>query len=170
LELEKDNVELATELTTAWLANPNTQTDAEGARFFLSSMIDALSGFDRQVQAKPEGQEQATPREQEQVFMPAVSVRRSLADPDYIVSMIDGKPYKVLRHHLMQHGLTPEQYRERYNLAADYPMVSATYSEKRRVIAKQIGLGRRSAGEAEAAQGRLGRKDKGSKELKAETP
>lgn len=155
MEIEKDNVQLATELTTAWLANPNTRIDAEGARFFLSSMIDALSGFDRQVQAKPDKQEQV----QGQVFIPAVSVRRSLADPDFIISMIDGKPYKVLRHHLIQHGLTPEQYRERYKLAADYPMVSATYSEKRRVIAKQIGLGRRSIAEAEApAQGRSGRK------------
>ena len=164
MEIEKDNVELATELTTAWLANPNTQTDAEGARFFLSSMIDALSGIDRQVQASPREQEQATPGEQVQVFMPAVSVKRSLANPDHIISMIDGKPYKVLRHHLIQHGLTPEQYRERYNLEADYPMVSATYSEKRRVIAKQIGLGRRPAGEAEApVEGQPGRKGRTAK-------
>lgn len=159
MELDKDNVELATELTTAWLANSNTQTDAEGARYFLTSMIDALSGIDRRVQATSREQGQEREQEQEQVFMPAVSVKRSLADPDYIVSMIDGKQYKVLRHHLLQHGLTPEQYRERYNLEPDYPMVSAAYSEKRRVIAKQIGLGRRPASEAEVPlEGKAGGK------------
>ena len=68
MEIEKDNVELATELATAWLANPNTRTDAEGARHFLSAMLEALSGFDRQSQATSGGQEQ------EQEFLPAVSV------------------------------------------------------------------------------------------------
>ena len=57
--------------------------------------------------------------------------------------MIDGKPYKTLRRHLSGHGLTPEQYRERYNLKSDYPMVSENYSEQRRAMAKKIGLGRK---------------------------
>jgi predicted transcriptional regulator len=53
---------------------------------------------------------------------PAVSVRRSLASKDHIISMIDGKPYKMLRRHLATHGLTPEQYRGRYpNLADSTP-------------------------------------------------
>ena len=53
----------------------------------------------------------------------------------------DGKPYKTLRRHLSTHGLTPEEYRERYNLKADYPLVSQSYSESRRAMAKKIGLG-----------------------------
>ena len=57
--------------------------------------------------------------------------------------MIDGKPYKTLRRHLSTNGLTPEQYRERYNLKADYPMVAPAYSEARRAMAKKIGLGRK---------------------------
>ena len=57
--------------------------------------------------------------------------------------MIDGKPYKTLRRHLSGHGLTPEQYRERYNLKPDYPMVAPAYSETRRAMAKKIGLGRK---------------------------
>jgi len=76
-------------------------------------------------------------------YTPAVSVRKSLASPDHIISMIDGKPYKTLRRHLATNGLTPEEYRARYNLKADYPMVSETYSESRRAMAKKIGLGRK---------------------------
>ncbi|MDQ2762651.1 MAG: MucR family transcriptional regulator, partial [Pseudomonadota bacterium] len=58
-----------------------------------------------------------------------------------ILSMIDGKPYKALRRHLTTNGLTPEQYRERYNLRSDYPMVSENYSAARRDMALRIGLG-----------------------------
>jgi len=76
-----------------------------------------------------------------QGFAPAVSVRKSLASDDHIISMIDGKPYKALRRHLSTHGLTPEEYRRRYNLKADYPMVAPSYSEARRAMAHKIGLG-----------------------------
>lgn len=57
--------------------------------------------------------------------------------------MIDGKPYKTLRRHLSGHGLTPEEYRRRYNLKADYPMVAEAYSAPRRAMAQKIGLGRK---------------------------
>jgi predicted transcriptional regulator len=76
-------------------------------------------------------------------FAPAVSVRKSLASKDHIVSMIDGKPYKTLRRHLSTHGLTPQEYRERYNLKPDYPMVAENYSAQRREMAKKIGLGQK---------------------------
>ena len=75
--------------------------------------------------------------------MPATTARRSLASPDHIISLIDGKPYKTLRRHLGTHGLTPEQYRERYKLKADYSMVAPSYSEARRSMAKKIGLGQK---------------------------
>ena len=69
--------------------------------------------------------------------------------------MIDGKRYKTLRRHLSTNGLTPEQYRERYNLKPDYPMVSENYSASRREMARKIGLGRkpRSAGSDAAPAG-----------------
>ncbi|WP_010164948.1 MucR family transcriptional regulator [Sphingomonas sp. PAMC 26617] len=76
-------------------------------------------------------------------YTPAVSIRKSLANRDYIVSLIDGKPYKALRRHLTMNGLTPEEYRERYGLKPDYPMVSEGYSEVRRAMAMKIGLGRK---------------------------
>ncbi len=74
---------------------------------------------------------------------PAVSVRASVK-PDYIVCLEDGKKLKMLKRHLMTHyNLTPEQYRARWNLPADYPMVAPNYAEKRRDLAKKIGLGRK---------------------------
>ncbi|WOE76088.1 MucR family transcriptional regulator [Alterisphingorhabdus coralli] len=74
---------------------------------------------------------------------PAVSVRASIK-PDYIVCLEDGKKLKMLKRHLMTHyNMTPEDYRARWNLPADYPMVAPNYAEKRRELAKQIGLGRK---------------------------
>jgi predicted transcriptional regulator len=74
---------------------------------------------------------------------PAVSIRSSIK-PDYIVCLEDGKKLKMLKRHLMTHyNMTPDQYRARWNLAADYPMVAPNYAEKRRELAKKIGLGRK---------------------------
>ena len=74
---------------------------------------------------------------------PAVSVRSSVKK-DHIVCLEDGKKMKMLKRHLMtDHGLTPGEYRTRWGLASDYPMVAPDYAEKRRVLAKQIGLGRK---------------------------
>jgi len=74
---------------------------------------------------------------------PAVSIRASIK-PDHLVCLEDGKKLKMLKRHLMTHyNLTPEQYRQRWNLPADYPMVAANYAQKRRELAKSIGLGRK---------------------------
>jgi predicted transcriptional regulator len=72
---------------------------------------------------------------------PAVSVRSSIK-PDYIVCLEDGKKLKMLKRHLMTHyQMTPEDYRTKWNLPADYPMVAPNYAEQRRSLAKKIGLG-----------------------------
>lgn len=84
----------------------------------------------------------ATP---EPEHVPAVSAKASLASRDHIISLIDGKPYKSLKRHLSTHGLTPAEYRDRYNLPISYPMVARAYSEQRRKVAKQLGLGRKKA-------------------------
>ena len=76
-------------------------------------------------------------------FPPAVTIRKSLGKREHILSMIDGKPYKTLKRHLSRHGLSPADYRVRYNLPADYPMVAPAYSEVRRETAKRLGLGRK---------------------------
>lgn len=72
---------------------------------------------------------------------PAVSIRSSVK-PDYVVCLEDGKKLKMLKRHLMTHyQMTPEQYRAKWNLPADYPMVAPNYAEQRRSLAKKIGLG-----------------------------
>ena len=143
-----DVVQLATELTIAWLGNPNNRVSADDVPAFLLNMyqtVSDLTGSGADGGAAGEG-------EPAQEFTPAVSVRKSLANKDYIISMIDGKPYKTLRRHLSTNGLTPEEYRARYNLKTDYPMVAENYSASRRDMAKKIGLGRKPrAAESEAA-------------------
>ena len=72
---------------------------------------------------------------------PKVSIRSSIK-PDYIVCLEDGKKLKMLKRHLMTHyNMTPEQYRQKWGLSADYPMVAPNYAEQRRTLAKSIGLG-----------------------------
>ena len=76
---------------------------------------------------------------------PAVSIRASVK-PDHIVCLEDGKKLKMLKRHLMtRYNMTPEQYRQRWNLPADYPMVAPNYAERRRELAKKIGLGQKAA-------------------------
>lgn len=131
-------VELATELTIAWLGNQNNRVQADEVPAFLRTMHATLTELSGATSAPTEAQDDAEPVQE---FVPAVTVRKSLGSKDHIISMIDGKPYKTLRRHLSTHGLTPEEYRARYNLKPDYPMVAESYSEARRAMAKKIGLG-----------------------------
>lgn len=83
------------------------------------------------------------PREQERPT-PAVPVRRSVT-PEYIVCLEDGKKLKMLKRHLKTaYNMTPEEYRDRWGLPADYPMVAPAYAKQRSKLAKDIGLGTRS--------------------------
>jgi predicted transcriptional regulator len=138
MSTDSNSVELATELTIAWLSNPNTRTAREDVPTFLQSMFETVDKLN--TPAVPEPTEEPV-----QEYTPAVSVRKSLASKDHIISMIDGKPYRTLRRHLTTNGLTPDEYRARYNLKADYPMVAESYSDTRREMAKRIGLGRKPA-------------------------
>jgi predicted transcriptional regulator len=85
---------------------------------------------------------------------PKVSIRSSVK-PEYIVCLEDGKKQKMLKRHLMtNHGMTPDEYRQKWGLAADYPMVAPNYAEQRRALAKSIGLGtkrRKTRGRAKTA-------------------
>ena len=127
-------LELAADLTVAWLANPNTRASA-------SEVGEALRTIHTEIVALGESGGDAS--ESAAAPIAAVSVRRSLASPDHIVSMIDGKSYKTLRRHLSTHGLSPEDYRRRFGLRSDYPMVAPAYAAMRSAMAKSIGLGRK---------------------------
>ena len=97
----------------------------------ITNVYGALAGLGQVAAAPP-----AMPE-------PAVSIRSSVK-ADYITCLEDGKKLKMLKRHLMTHyNLTPDQYRARWGLSADYPMVAPNYAEKRRELAKKIGLGRK---------------------------
>ncbi|HUD92165.1 MULTISPECIES: MucR family transcriptional regulator [Sphingobium] len=97
----------------------------------ISSVHEALNGLGKAADGPEIRQE------------PAVSVRSSIK-PDFIVCLEDGKKLKMLKRHLMTHyQLTPEDYRAKWRLPADYPMVAPNYAEQRRSLAKKIGLGRK---------------------------
>tara|TARA_R110000868_G_scaffold11751_17_gene57404 strand:+ start:32454 stop:32864 length:411 start_codon:yes stop_codon:yes gene_type:complete len=85
-----------------------------------------------------------TPAEKPQ---PAVSVRRSVT-PDFIICLEDGRKLKMLKRHLATaYGMSPEEYREKWGLPADYPMVAPNYAKQRSSLAKKIGLGKRRGGQ-----------------------
>lgn len=110
----------------------------------IRSVHEALAGLSSTAEPEPEPQQ------------PAVSVRASVK-PDYIVCLEDGKKLTMMRRYLMTNfGMTPDEYRAKWNLPKNYPMVAPNYAEKRRELAKQIGLGTkgRGGGRKPAARGR----------------
>ena len=104
-----------------------------------------LPGLIRQVYgtlAGIGGSQPATTAAPSEKLQPAVPVKKSVT-PEYIVCLEDGQKLKMLKRHLMSHyNMTPEQYRERWGLPADYPMVAPNYALQRQVLAKKIGLGK----------------------------
>ncbi len=131
-ETRSDITALTVQLLSAFVSNNEVSSEN------LADLIKSTRAALMQEDAAPLA-EAAVPK-----HVPAVSVRKSLASPDHIISLIDGKPYKTLKRHLATNGLTPAEYRERYNLPKSYPLVAKNYSEARRVVAANIGLGRRA--------------------------
>lgn len=120
-------VTLTADIAAPHVAHNTVQVDQVAG--LISGIYGALAGLGQPVP------------EPEPEYVPARPVRGSV-QPDKIFSLLDGKPYKMLKRHLSLHGLTPEQYRERFNLPPEYPMVAPDYAAVRRDLAKRIGLGR----------------------------
>ena len=85
--------------------------------------------------------------------VPAVSVRKSIT-PGYLICLDDGKKFKALKRHLASLGMTPDQYRQKWGLPKNYPMVAGEYSDQRSALAKSIGLGklRKNAGKQKSGR------------------
>jgi predicted transcriptional regulator len=121
-------LQLTAEIVASHVAN-NTVPLGEMPQL-IKQVYDSLSGLG--------GEPAGAPAERPQ---PAVAIRKSVA-PDYLICLEDGKKLKMLKRHLKTaYNMTPEQYRERWGLAADYPMVAPNYAAQRRDLAKKIGLG-----------------------------
>jgi predicted transcriptional regulator len=126
---QPDYTSLTVQLLSAYVAN-NTVASEDLATLIQSTRAALIA---ETVPAEPETIE----------HVPAVSVRKSIASREHILSLIDGRPYKTLKRHLATHGLTPADYRARYGLPETYPMVAQAYSDQRRAVAQKLGLGQR---------------------------
>jgi len=121
-------VTLTADIAAAFVSNNRVPTSGVGE--VIASVHAALSGLNGNRE-----------REAEIKLEPAVPIRSSVK-PDYIVCLEDGKKLKMLKRHLMTHyNMTPDEYRQKWGLNADYPMVAPNYAEQRRTLAKSIGLG-----------------------------
>lgn len=126
---QTDFIELAADLVSAYVSNnsvpvtdlPVLLTGVHAALKALAAPAPASAG---------EAVDKPTPAQ----------IKKSVT-PDALISFEDGKPYKTLRRHLTIRGLTPEDYRAKYGLPADYPMTAASYSAQRSALALQLGLG-----------------------------
>ena len=132
-KVDLDLVEFSTEIVAAYVShNAISPTDLPRLIAEVHAALKSLGS-----------EEAAAPVEDKK---PAVPVRRSVT-PDYIVCLEDGKKFKSLKRHLMTHyGLTPDQYREKWGLDANYPMVAPNYAAARSQLAKKMGLGRKRSG------------------------
>ena len=124
-----DYIELAADIVSAFVSNNSVRAAELPA--LISTVHAALQNVGRPAVAQPV-----------EKAVPAVPVKKSIT-PDFLISLEDGKQYKSLKRHLATRGLTPEQYRAKWGLPADYPMVAPNYAEARSELAKEMGLGQR---------------------------
>lgn len=121
-------IELTAEIVSAYVSNnPVPAGD-------MPSLINQVYGALQRIST---GHNEAQP----EPLKPAISIKKSIT-PDYIICLEDGKKFKSLKRHLRtQYNMTPEQYREKWGLPPDYPMVAPNYAAARSQLAKQMGLG-----------------------------
>jgi len=127
-------VELTADIVSAYVSN--NSVGAGDLPKLIQQVHEALTQAASGVKA-----EEAPP------LTPAVPVKKSVT-PDYIISLEDGRKYKSLKRHLNTRGMSPDEYRSKWGLAKDYPMVAANYSAQRSNLAKTLGLGRGGRGGA----------------------
>ncbi|MEY4500545.1 MAG: hypothetical protein RIS52_435 [Pseudomonadota bacterium] len=128
-EMQETLITLTADIVAAHVSNNSVAVS--DIPTLISNVHGALAGLSGGVSAPAVKQE------------PAVSIRSSIK-PEYIVCLEDGKKLKMLKRHLMtSYGMTPDDYRAKWGLSADYPMVAPNYAEQRRMLAVKIGLGRK---------------------------
>ena len=123
-------IELTSEIVSAYVSH-NAISSSDLSKL-IAEVYSAVNGTTQPAQPVPEPAQ-----------APAISIRKSIT-PDYIVCLEDGKKFKSMKRHVMKLGMSPEQYRAKWNLPVDYPMVAASYSARRSDLAKTNGLGRKS--------------------------
>jgi predicted transcriptional regulator len=129
---EEELLRMTADVVAAYVSN-NTLPTAQLAEV-INAVYGSLKGLEDQAAEPPP-----------EPIKPAVPIRKSIT-PDYLVCLEDGKKLKMLKRHLRStYNMTPDEYRARWGLAPDYPMVAPNYAEQRSAFAKKIGLGRGAA-------------------------
>jgi predicted transcriptional regulator len=127
-EIQVEYIELAAEIVSAYVSNNSLPPGELPA--LIGDIYASLVNITQVVKEEPQEPQK-----------PAISIKRSVT-PDYIICLEDGKQFKSLKRHLRtQYNLTPEEYREKWGLASDYPMVAPNYAKARSDLAKEMGLG-----------------------------
>ena len=129
-----DQVSLAADIVSAYVSYNSVPTGG------LADLIHAVHATLTKLGA-------VTAAPEPEKLIPAVAIKKSVT-PGYIICLDDGRKFKSLKRHLASLGMTPTQYREKWNLPKDYPMVAPEYAAKRSAMAKKIGLGRKAKGTA----------------------
>ncbi len=129
-------VELTSDIVSAYVANNKVATSE--LPDVIASIHAALRGLDEKKPAEPEK------------LTPLMPIKKTIT-ADYLISLEDGRRYKSLKRHLSGRGLSPVEYREKWGLAKDYPMVAPNYAKQRSELAKALGLGQQRRKKVEAA-------------------
>lgn len=124
-----DAINLAVSIVTGFVSNNSITT--ENVQTLLTQTFATINNLSAPVQNVTDAAEKP---------IPAVSIKKSLT-PDYLISLEDGRSYKSLKRHLSGKGLTPAQYRTKWGLPSDYPMVAPNYAKQRSELARSMGLG-----------------------------
>ncbi len=136
-------VELTADIVAAYVGNNSVHvTDLPNVIASIHSALQNLGQPQQPIQEK---------------LTPLMPIKKTIT-PDHLISLEDGKRYKSLRRHLGGRGLTPEQYREKWGLPKDYPMVAPNYSAQLSEMAKSFGLGQQRKKQVEAAPAKRGRR------------
>jgi predicted transcriptional regulator len=130
-------VALTADIVSAYVSNNSVEAGE------LANLISQVHQALTQASEGPKAEPEPPPS-------PAVPVKKSIT-PDYLISLEDGRKYKSLKRHLSTRGMSPDDYRAKWGLPKDYPMVAASYSAQRSSLAKSLGLGRARAGAEETA-------------------
>lgn len=140
-----DLLGLTADVVSAYVQN--NPVPAADLPALIASVNSALSGLSQSV------------KQTNAALVPAVNPKKSVF-PDYIVSLEDGRKFKSMKRYLSSRGMTPDEYRAKWGLAKDYPMVAANYAAQRSALAKSIGLGRKAGVEIAPKKAPTKRKEK----------
>jgi predicted transcriptional regulator len=146
MDEKTDTLDMTADIVSAFVGNNSVPASELPA--LIQNVYAALNG----ISSGTDASKVEAPKE------PAVSIKKSIA-PDYLICLEDGRKFKSLKRHLRtKYGMSPEEYREKWNLPKEYPMVAPNYAAARSALAKTMGLGQGGRAAAKPARGKAAAK------------